>query len=219
MNGQRYVVYGFINIIAREGLKISVFSFLKTVENLPRKKRLRQRELDPASVSEDEFVVNSDVDEEGNRVFRCPKCPAVFKQSYNVKRHLKMCGVEDRPKNHKCTVCGQTFYDIFSLRGHMKRKCGMGEKKTPCELCGKVFWDKGSLNSHLKNQHNPEEVICEHCGKRLYRHSLNAHLRKNCPKLHSKEKQTCHIYNEKTKQMELILKLFFFLGMPRLRRK
>ena len=84
-------------------------------------------------------------------------------------------------------------FERQSLVGHMKRKCGGNEKTIKCEVCGKVFFTLGDRTAHMRDRHNAEEVVCEHCGKKLYKPSLRNHMAYHCPKLVTKEKLTCHI--------------------------
>ena len=94
----------------------NVFYFLFFNRKNHKKHRLRQKELDPGSVSPLEWEERITYDEEGNRRFKCGRgnCQKTFPEDCLLRSHWKTCGIDKatRPRNHKCKVCDKAFFNI-----------------------------------------------------------------------------------------------------------
>ena len=135
----------------------------------------------------------------------CSRCPAKFKSTVNLIRHIKenhqvngkiqcpgencelICKTRDGLLDHyvskhdnrdaqfDCPDCGKRFARKSRLNGHVKLYHEVGSQT--CDHCLKEFPNVAKLVTHIKGVHNgPKIYSCDICGKVLkYKHSLEMH--------------------------------------------
>lgn len=127
--------------------------------------------------------------EKKHNLLKCQLCSKVVRKD-NFSKHLQIHS--DEPQS--CKICGATFKNKESLRGHMfylhrdnesqyiceecgkkfrtryrfhihKIKAHTGVRNFKCETCGKAFFTRGNLNSHINMTHKKlRPYVCEYCG-------------------------------------------------------
>ena len=103
------------------------------------------------------------------RPFSCNQCEKSFKNTYHLKRHLK---VHTDEKPFKCLQCGKLFREVFQLKKHETYSC---QRSFSCSHCDVKFTSKQLLNDHKRLEH---AIYCEEC-KRTFSDagSLRRHMR------------------------------------------
>ncbi|CAN7990615.1 unnamed protein product [Ixodes hexagonus] len=102
----------------------------------------------------------------------CGVCGKLFKQRFNLKRHIRT--QHEEPK-YECNVCAKVFKRASGLRNHELTHAGV--KPFRCGLCGRCFTQKHHLIRH-KAVHLPKKnLICSICRQGFYRPcSFFAHM-------------------------------------------
>ncbi|XP_038221161.1 zinc finger protein 62-like [Zerene cesonia] len=116
------------------------------------------------------------------QTFVCQACERQFQSQKSLACHIKEYHLMIR--NHKCTVCEQTFVTPLALREHMVKhtrardfickvcnkgfsrrytlvehmRIHMNDRRHKCELCGSAFIQKSSLRNHIATKHPHVEV-------------------------------------------------------------
>ncbi|XP_021703920.1 zinc finger protein 611 isoform X4 [Aedes aegypti] len=109
------------------------------------------------------------------KTYKCEQCPMVFARMGNLRLHMTTHGV--RP--HVCSICGQSFARIDSLKTH-EEACAEGKRGLFCTECGQRFRKQELLEKHLQQGHPDKEFQCNHCGqgfetKRALSHHVRVH--------------------------------------------
>ncbi|XP_065075778.1 uncharacterized protein LOC135699441 [Ochlerotatus camptorhynchus] len=109
------------------------------------------------------------------KTYKCEQCPMVFARKGNLRLHMTTHGV----RLHVCSVCGQSFARIESLKNH-EGACAKGKRGLFCEVCGQRFRKQELLDKHLEQGHPEKEFQCNHCGqgfetKRALSHHVRVH--------------------------------------------
>lgn len=101
----------------------------------------------------------------------CPKCPAKFKSSTNLGRHLKT--VHDKlTYSFACDVCGYLAKQQYILDRHMEKH---GPPKE-CPICHRFV---SALRSHVSKHRVKDSqtfLPCPDCGKMYDKYLLQAHI-------------------------------------------
>lgn len=127
----------------------------------------------------------------------CSKCDRVFRQTSNLRKHLRVSHESYRP--HRCETCGKCFPFLSSLKEHwLTHSRAMLERVHTCEVCGKAFTRASGLRKHSKEEHiDVKPYVCVQCHKSFaYLCTLRSHLR-----AHSSERPfSCDACDQRFKQ-------------------
>ncbi|CAG0903425.1 unnamed protein product [Cyprideis torosa] len=100
----------------------------------------------------------------------CEECGKRYNNRSSLHRHKTY----KHNSTVKCPTCGETV-PLSYLEGHMA-----DHEKTPviqCKDCGKSFLNKRNLSNHIQRHHKPQNwVICDVCGKSVYRYFMDKHM-------------------------------------------
>jgi len=129
-------------------------------------------------------------------IFSCPICHAVYKTklSFNMKRHVMTCQVNDEKKKNSANVpdqterkrrvcsiyfCDRTFSNNSNMKKHQKEQHKIRQKEE-----NKVNGNKNSMDSKNSEQKKNPEHFCQVCGEilhtytNLYNHFRHKHVEK-----------------------------------------
>ena len=97
--------------------------------------------------------------------YSCDLCDEKFMWHVQIKKHKREKHKDIFPENpHVCDICGETFQDIHSLRGHVKRRHS-GRPLVECKYCKKKVV-KECLRNHIRTYHERDErFVCPNCNK------------------------------------------------------
>lgn len=127
----------------------------------------------------------------------CLKCDRVFRQTSNLRKHLRVNHESYRP--HRCETCGKCFPFLSSLKEHrLIHSRAALERVHTCEVCGKAFTRASGLRKHSKEEHlDVKPYVCVLCHKSFaYLCSLRSHMR-----AHSSERPfSCDACDQRFKQ-------------------
>ncbi|XP_004078823.1 zinc finger protein 397-like isoform X1 [Oryzias latipes] len=86
--------------------------------------------------------------------------------------------IENDNRVCKCSICGKSLKDKYSLKVH--NKIHTGEKAFSCHMCGKRFRYKHALKVHVRIHTNEKPFSCRVCGE-TFRQSSNliSHLKRH----------------------------------------
>nr|XP_022905338.1 zinc finger protein 2-like [Onthophagus taurus] len=93
---------------------------------------------------------------------------------------------------YKCVKCNKVFRQIHYLNKHILDHLNF---KKCCNICNKEFSNQKALSLHLHTHRSNRQMVCEHCGKTISRHSFKSHFER----YHSEEakefseKKSCRI--------------------------
>ncbi|CAN7984296.1 unnamed protein product, partial [Ixodes hexagonus] len=88
----------------------------------------------------------------------CGVCGKVFRQRYNVKRHIR---TQHRGAKNECKVCEKVFKSTSGLKNH--ELIHVGEKPFRCGLCCRCFTQKHHLIKHQLVHLPKVNIICSIC--------------------------------------------------------
>lgn len=112
---------------------------------------------------------------------QCEFCGAKFKQTTNLKLHIRV-HTGERP--HLCSLCGKKFRTTGGLDDHIRRH--KNEKPHQCRQCTRRFVDVGHRNRHERLVHSGLKVHqCTICGKMF---GLPSHAKRHAL-IHTGKKQ------------------------------
>ena len=94
--------------------------------------------------------------------FTCKNCGINHDSNESKEKHKLICKLS--PTSTKCDLCDKRMKGPYTLRYHRANIHGIGNYT--CEHCSKAFYDVGSLRQHVKSKHEKSSGIsCEVCGK------------------------------------------------------
>ena len=104
------------------------------------------------------------------KCLKCPNCPRVFPNQFNLSRHLTLCQKRPKPtKVHVCKYCRKTFTRKDNMNRHIKKKCSVAKNSQKMFFLedNKIFPPENSL----PNVENPlpnvekKQFQCPNCLK------------------------------------------------------
>lgn len=117
----------------------------------------------------------------GEKPYKCDKCPKTFSDKYCLVRHRKLHTGE---KPFKCPHCQRTFKRRSHLTSHLRIHTGaVRPKGLSCVHCPKSFSCKSRLNIHLRSHTGEQPYLCPHCSRRFaYKSNLKRHIQSHVQK-------------------------------------
>ena len=108
--------------------------------------------------------------------FQCPKCVLVFRENYNLKKHINC--VHGNGESFPCDKCKKTYKHKNSLAIHIDIAHNIDKSKTfNCTKCGKSFTHEKILRRHELKTHIVGELDCSLCDRMFKKKStLEKHL-------------------------------------------
>ncbi|XP_077292348.1 uncharacterized protein LOC143915525 isoform X2 [Arctopsyche grandis] len=89
-----------------------------------------------------------------DKSYKCTQCSCKYRLGSQLRAHVRRVHLQE--KNHKCQVCGSSFFTRKCLENHSLKHSG--EKNFSCSLCNKSYGRKESLRQHMKS-HEEESYI------------------------------------------------------------
>lgn len=115
----------------------------------------------------------------------CEQCGSTFKQSSNLRYHMKtrhpteedLKRKELLPKDRlECEECKKSFHSQYTLKYH-KLRVHADEKKFECKVCGRRVAKQFMLDSHML-VHSDQKMACKFCGREFVRkYQVEAHIK------------------------------------------
>lgn len=112
-----------------------------------------------------------------SKVYKCQRCPAVFKTLDEKEEHCKL-----HKKEYKCTLCSKSFYTASGFEQHRLNE----SHSHPCDDCGKVFTSIVQLKKHKTTHSTDRPFGCDQCEKAF---CSSANLRSHKRTVHATEKR------------------------------
>ena len=78
----------------------------------------------------------------------CDVCEKVFRDSYNLKTHMR---IHTNEKPYECDVCEKCFRTAGHLKVHMRSHTN--EKPYECDVCEMKFRRSDTLKVHMRRWH------------------------------------------------------------------
>ncbi|CAG0906303.1 unnamed protein product [Cyprideis torosa] len=130
----------------------------------------RQEPPRPKVKKKPAVAVGKDEASQGKKEYACEACGEKFRSRTGLFSH--------RMRLHRsaiqCSLCGQ-YVRSHLVDSHMAKHANDPEVK--CNECGKTFKGKKDLTGHYQRNHKPENwVVCDTCGKSVYKYFMKAHL-------------------------------------------
>ena len=96
------------------------------------------------------------------KMFECDQCDYKAKVPSALMAHKKR--KHTKIKDEICDICGKSFYDIYSLKNHMKiiHVSPNENRDFICDKCGAAFYTANTLRGHIREKH-PVYYICTIC--------------------------------------------------------
>ncbi|XP_063698223.1 zinc finger protein 91-like [Culicoides brevitarsis] len=135
---------------------------------------------DPFQSSSDEVKTITDP----LSLVKCRECKE-FRLTQHVKRrHPEMPNIEDTKdflaltdEQLTCRQCERECLDIFDYRNHLREAHAQIEYK--CDKCDYVSDKKKNLGFHIYMVHDPNQVECEICSKKVNSTLLTKHMKRH----------------------------------------
>lgn len=112
-----------------------------------------------------------------SKVYKCQRCPAVFKTLDEKEDHCKL-----HKKDFKCTLCSKSFFTISGFEQHRLAE----SHSHPCDECGKVFTSTVQLKKHKTTHSTDRPFACDQCDKTF---CSAGNLRSHTRTVHATEKR------------------------------
>ena len=130
-----------------------------------------------------------------NLCLTCDRCGAEFRNTTNLKRHLRVThhvyNLTEKKKVKQCDKCEQTFRIAEDMNKHLLKDHEIENKDFGCNECETKWASHLSLELHYAETHKKLMNSCEICGYSQISASL---MRKHIAKKHNKLKEfVCHI--------------------------
>uniref|UniRef100_A0A8C5PBA2 C2H2-type domain-containing protein n=1 Tax=Leptobrachium leishanense TaxID=445787 RepID=A0A8C5PBA2_9ANUR len=97
---------------------------------------------------------------EVDRPHKCSYCPRAYKQSSELKVHIRYHTGE---KPYKCTQCARGFPSCSALKIHMRTHTGL--KPYKCPKCTRGFATNACLRRHMVIHNDVRSYMCPYCQK------------------------------------------------------
>ncbi|XP_057575694.1 zinc finger and SCAN domain-containing protein 4-like [Hippopotamus amphibius kiboko] len=107
------------------------------------------------------------------KVYKCEKCPKIFRYSSRLKVHRKR---HNNERTYICAECGKGFFQASDLRVH--QRIHAKEKPFMCSRCEMAFSHKTNLRAHERIHTGEKPYVCSLCQRRFRQSSTyHRHLR------------------------------------------
>ncbi|XP_057575696.1 zinc finger and SCAN domain-containing protein 4-like [Hippopotamus amphibius kiboko] len=107
------------------------------------------------------------------KVYKCEKCPKIFRYSSRLKVHQKR---HNNERTYICAECGKGFFQASDLRVH--QRIHAKEKPFMCSRCEMAFSHKTNLQAHERIHTGEKPYVCSLCQRRFRQSSTyHRHLR------------------------------------------
>ncbi|XP_045506078.1 zinc finger protein 431-like isoform X2 [Colias croceus] len=112
------------------------------------------------------------------QTFTCQACERQFQSQKSLACHIKEYHL--MIKNHKCSVCEQSFVTPLALREHMVKHTRA--RDFICKVCNKGFSRRYTLVEHMRIHMNDRRFKCELCDSAfIQKCSLRNHIASKHP--------------------------------------
>ena len=99
--------------------------------------------------------------DEGEVIFDCSLCDAIFEAKHEIEMHVKTVHKEN--KDCQCDQCGKVFNLKASLQTHI-RFVHKKERNHKCPICDKAYKTRERVKMHLAGTHGKLKLFkCEQC--------------------------------------------------------
>lgn len=114
----------------------------------------------------------------------CEQCGATFKQTSNLRYHMRTRHPTEEDLKHKevikerleCEICKKFFNSQYTLKYH-KLRIHADDKQYECKICGRRVAKQFMLDQHML-VHSEDKTACKFCGREFVRkYQVEAHIK------------------------------------------